>query len=287
MRPAFRNFVFVICLLSIISFSCKKEQKDPLEYDTQTTQDNALAEGVFSDVNNIVNQAMISGTAGLITYRTIEDNTSILSGCATVTVTPNGAGGTISVDFGSANCYCRDFKYRRGIINFTYTGAYTDSGTVITTTFDNYYVGKDSTYMFKVNGTKTVQCLGMNADSAFVYSVNVNGSMVDANSRTMSWTSSRTRKWIAGYATTGINSWSDDVYTISGTSSGTNFEGNAFTAAITTPLVIDYSCRYIAKGVIELTPSGKPTRSIDYGNGTCDDDATITVNGISFQVKLR
>ena len=53
MRPQIRNFVLIICLLSAISFSCKKEQKETLEYDTQTSQDNALAEGTYNDVHNI------------------------------------------------------------------------------------------------------------------------------------------------------------------------------------------------------------------------------------------
>jgi hypothetical protein len=27
--------------------------------------------------------------------------------------------------------------------------------------------------------------------------------------------------------------------------------------------------------------------SIDFGNGTCDDDATVTINGVSKPIKLR
>lgn len=286
MRPSIRNFVLAISLLSAISFSCKKEQKETLEYDTQTSQDNALAEGTFNDVNNIVNQAMLNGNVGLTTYRSITNNNSPLSGCATVTVTPNGAGGSVVVDFGTTNCFCRDFKYRRGVVNFTYNGAYKDSGTVIITTFTDFYVGKDTLNMFKVNGTKTVTCHGQTA-SGYVYQVEVNGSLIDVSNRTMTWTSSRIRTWTSGYATGGINGWTDDVYAISGTASGTSFEGNSFTVSITSPLIVDFSCRWITQGRIELTPAGKPTRTLDYGTGTCDGLATVTVNGISFQITLR
>ena len=70
MRPEFRNFVIMISFLSILSFSCKKEsEQQALEFDTQTAQDNALAEGVYSDVNNIANQAIKNGSSGLTTYR--------------------------------------------------------------------------------------------------------------------------------------------------------------------------------------------------------------------------
>ena len=286
MRTEIKNFIVTLCFLAAISFSCKKEQKVVLEFDTQTTEDNALAEGTFADVSNIVSQAMVNGSGGLITYRTIEANNSPLSGCATVTVTPNGAGGSVVVDFGTSNCMCRDSKYRRGIIQFTYTGAYMDSGTVINTTFNNYYVGKDTTLMFKIAGTKTVTCHGL-TPSGYVYQVEVNGTLTDATNRTMSWTSSRIRTWVSGYTTLGMGGWNDDQYTITGTASGTNFEGNSFTVNITSPIHIDYSCRWIAQGIMQLTPTGKATRTLDFGNGTCDNLATVTVNGQTFTITLR
>jgi hypothetical protein len=289
MRPAFRNFVIVISFLSLISFSCKKEQKEQLEFDTQSSQDNALAEGVFSDVNNIANQAIQNGALGLTTYRAkITDNSSLMSGCATVTLTPDtSGGGTVTVDFGPSNCLCLDGHYRRGIITFTFTGAYRDSGTVISTVFDNYYVGKNPTLMFKVTGTKTVTNLGHNSSGNLHFSINVTGHLIDADGRTMDWTSVRDREWIAGESTGGISQWGDDEYLITGSAQGINFEGNSFTVNITHALDIDFGCRWIKEGTFELTPSGKPMRTFDYGTGTCDSLATITVNGQSFPVVLR
>ena len=103
----------------------------------------------------------------------------------------------------------------------------------------------------------------------------------------MSWTSSRIRTWVSGYTTLGMGGWNDDQYTITGTASGTNFEGNSFTVNITSPIHIDYSCRWIAQGIMELTPTGKATRTLDFGNGTCDNLATVTVNGQTFTITLR
>lgn len=287
MRPEIRNFILVITFLSIISFACKKEKEQTvLEFDTQTAQDNALAEGTFNDVNNIANQAIKNGSAGLSTYRFQDPASSYLSTCATVTITPDssGVGGVASVDFGSSNCLCLDNHYRRGIINFTYSGPYNDSGTVITTAFDNYFVGKDTTYMFNVTGTKTVTNLGMNSSGHTHFSIAVNGHLIDATNRTMDWVSSRDREWISGESTL---IWSDDEYLISGNAQGTNFEGNSYTMNITHPLDIDFSCYWIKEGTFDLTPTGKSTRTLDYGSGTCDNQATITVNGRSFPITLR
>ncbi len=287
MRPGFRNFVLVIGFLSLISFSCKKEkEQEVLEFDTQTGQDNALAEGVFSDVNNIANQAIKNGSSGLTTYRIQDAASTYLSGCATVTIAPDstGTGGVATVDFGSTDCLCLDGHYRRGIINFTYTGPYSDSGTVITTSFDDYFVGKDTTRMFEVTGSKTVTNLGPNTAGNTHFSIAVVGHIIDSQGRTMDWTSSRAREWISGETT--LN-WQDDRYLITGNANGTNFEGNSYTVLITHALDIDFSCFWIKEGTFDLTPTGKATRTFDYGSGICDNQASITVNGQTFAVTLR
>ncbi len=268
--------------------ACKKEKTTELEFDTQTSRDNSLAESTFNDVNNIANQAIENGQSGLLTYRNQEDN-SLLSTCATVTVTPDssGHGGSLDVDFGQSSCYCRDYRYRRGIIHVVYTGGYRDSGTVITTTFNNYYVGRDSSNMFKVTGTKTVTNRGHNNDQHLWFTVNVSGQLENRNGQILSWSSQRQREWIAGESTSGINGWLDDQYYITGSASGTNFEGNTFSVNITKKLWIALDCGYVKEGIFELTPGGKPTRTLDYGNGVCDDSATVTVNGSSFGIRLQ
>lgn len=283
-------FIIVILLNGIIVFhACKKDTviDDPKEFDTQTSQDNSLAEGIFNDVNNIVGEALENGSNGLSTYKLGATHNTLLSTCATVTVNPDssGNGGTIVVDFDTTNCLCSDYRFRRGKINIAYSGHYRDSGTVITTTFDNYYVGRFITQMYKVTGTKSVTNNGTNTSGNLNYSIVVNGHLLNPNGAPMDWTSSRNREWIAGEST--ALDWTDDIYLIRGSASGTNFEGNSFTANIVSPLQIELSCFQITKGIFELTPSGKPTRSLDYGNGACDDDAVVTVNGTSFAIKLR
>ena len=277
-------FLIVLILNGIILINaCKKEKTEELEFDTQTAEDNSLAEGTFNDVISIANQAL-EDTA-LTTYRLGNPDNSILNTCATVTNTPDGnGGGTIIVNFGTTNCECVDLRFRRGIINIHYTGAYRDSGTEITTSFDDYFVGKDISHMYQVTGSKTVTNNGLNTSGNPNFSVNVSGHLINSGNVQMDWTSARNREWISGSSTPFI--WTDDEYVIIGNSSGTNFEGNSFIANITNGLHIE-NCRWITQGTFELTPSGKPVRIFDYGNGVCDDDAVLTVNGRSFQITLR
>jgi hypothetical protein len=37
---------------------------------------------------------------------------------------------------------------------------------------------------------------------------------------------------------------------------------------------------------VEITPQNKPTRTINYGNGSCDGTFSVTVNGNTFSVTL-
>lgn len=288
MQSFFKKALFLAAILSLFVIGCKKDKTEEPEFDTQTSQDNALAEGTFNDIGNMALQAIDNGNS-LSTYRGSAPEGSFLSNCATVTLTPDtaGSGGTVLIDFGSSNCLCSDLRYRRGSVTIHFTGAYRDSGTVITHTFDNYFVGKNTTNMFKVTGSKTVTNMGRNTSGNLVFKIEVDGHLTNSANATMNWLSTRYREWIAGESTTGLTGWTDDVYRITGSASGVNFEGTSYTANISSALEIALDCRYIRRGVFELTPSGKPTRKLDFGNGDCDSLATITVNGTTFDVVLR
>ena len=256
---------------------------DQTDYDIQTSLDNSLAEGIFNDVSNMAGQAIENDS--LTSYRLENPQNTLLSTCATITNTPNGSGGgDIIINFGSSNCLCLDDRYRRGIININFTGAYSDSGTVITINFESYFVGKDSTQMFEVAGSKSVINNGYNIAGNLNFSISVNGQLINANGISMDWSSVRNRELIFG-ANTPLN-WIDDEYVITGSASGTNFEGNSFTVNITNGLHIRF-CPFITQGTFELIATGKLTRIFDYGNGVCDNNAKVTIGGRTFQIILR
>ncbi|MCX6291119.1 MAG: hypothetical protein NT126_05085 [Bacteroidetes bacterium] len=49
----------------LILNGCKKDKTaETIDSDTQTAQDNSLAEGTFNDVNNIASQAVDNGSYG-------------------------------------------------------------------------------------------------------------------------------------------------------------------------------------------------------------------------------
>jgi len=273
------KYLMVAATVGMFFTSCRKD-KDPKDSDTSAASDNALAEGTYNDVNNIADQASTGTMTSYLTPIETENKSSLLSTCATITndtlVTPH----ILTIDFGASNCMCNDGRYRRGIINVSYSGHYRDSASTHTITFTNYYVNDN-----QILGTKTVTNNGHNAAGNLTYSVVVNGQIIKAGGGgTINWTSNRTREWILGESTP---TWSDDVYLITGSANGTNASGNSYTMTITSALRREIGCHHFVSGTLTITPSGKPTRYVDFGAGACDNQATVTINGNVYNITLN
>ncbi len=262
---------------AVFTFSaCNRMKKEDSE-DTGYASDHATLEKTFSDAQSIADEAGESGT--LSTYRTT-GGPIMLSQCATVTNDTLSLPHVLTIDFGASNCECKDGVYRRGKIIISYSGRYREMGHTHTITFSNYFVNDN-----QVTGTKTVSYTSNDAAGNPKYDIAVNGQVVLANSAgTISWTSTRTRTWLAGYDT---KNWSDDVYEISGSGSVTRANGKKFGIQITTPLHVALACRWIESGVVEITPESAVVRTLDYGNGTCDAQASFTVNGKTYSITLK
>jgi hypothetical protein len=94
----------------------------------------------------------------------------------------------------------------------------------------------------------------------------------------------RSMTWTAGYNTPADPN--DDVFTFTGTASGTDRNGINFTVNVITPIEKRGDCRYITKGIFEVVPEGKNTRTVDFGNGTCDNKATLKIKNSTFTFTL-
>ena len=269
------------CFITFSFIACKKDSK--ADTDTAPAQDNSLAESNYNDVNTMVDASVNLGTS--FTFRTatnqdvarIED---VLGNCGSVTIDTVSTNRTVVINFGTTNCLGADNRYRRGKILATWTGKYRDAGTVITITFDNYFVNDN-----QILGTHKTTNMGLNAANHLVYKIEVTGSIVKAsNGGTITWVSTRYREWVDG-ASTPLNIL-DDTYSITGSASGTNASGDSYTITITQALVLKMSCYWFESGKVEVTPAGKLTRSLDYGSTGCDNKATVTIAGTAYNIVL-
>ncbi|MFL5753556.1 MAG: hypothetical protein ACJ76F_09125 [Bacteroidia bacterium] len=296
------KILLVIASLSIASAlmvsSCKKKEKE-IDSDTSAASDNNYAETIANDIANIGDQAGNSNNASgnsLSTYKTINDNNAFMLTCVQ-SITRDTVNKIIVVDFGTTASTCQDGRTRSGQLKFTYTGGvhYRDSGVVITVTPINYTVDGNA-----VSGTKTITNLGRIGGN-FKWNITANISIVKAGGGgTISWSCNRTKELLnTSVVYTGAGnpiSWLQAKIGITGTANGTTAAGNNYTASTTSQLVRDFTCvpanspphrhPFIAGG-IDFSPDNKPTRHIDFGNSTCDDDATVTINGNTFNIKLH
>ncbi len=270
--------VSTVLTAAIFTFTGCKKDKETSADDFQTTaEDIGQAESVTSDIDNVSSQVSKVGSFSNQSSQNPSLDQFNFNSCATVT--HDSINHVITYDFGTG-CTGHDGKTRSGIIIVNYTGSgYFNAGSSWTVTFNNFYVNNRH-----VEGTRTVTNNGLNAAGNMTWSINAQNMLITRPDGTWrSWNSQRTREMVSGY---GDSTWTNDVYLINGTSTGTNSQGETVTC-IHTNVRRDLACHFITSGTIEITPSGRPARTIDFGNGNCDDLATVTKNGISKTIHLR
>lgn len=284
------NFIMLFILtISMVTLSCRKDEKeDEVNNETTTAQDNAISQNMFDDVKKVVEETAND-----------EGNTSkagyFFGTCAAVTIVPAWIDSTtwpktMTIDFGTTNCTGNDGINRRGKLIVTLTDRYRNAGSVLTVQPQNYFVNDH-----QVEGTKTLTNNGRNASNNLTFSVQVtNGKITFPTGGYTTWNSTRTNEWIAGDTTSwfthGLSGLCDDVYLITGSANGINRLGLAYTVNITSPLRKEICCRWIVSGMLDIIPSGLPTRSVNYdpGNtGNCDAIASVTIAGNTFTIIIN
>jgi hypothetical protein len=186
---------------------------------------------------------------------------------------------TITIDYGSG---CTGFysNTRSGRIVIVVTGPRKTTGSLRTITFDNYHFNG-----IKVEGTKTIETMGYNGNQDMVFHVKlVGGKLTLPNDSVIERSFDHQREWIAGFNTRNI--WDDEVL-ITGTASGVNINGIAYTNNITTALHWTRACKFIVSGIIDIEREGKESVVLDFGSGSCDAVATVTKGGETREITLR
>jgi hypothetical protein len=144
---------------------------------------------------------------------------------------------------------------------------------------------------YAVEGTVTATNAGISDRGYPSYEMEVsNGGLTYPSGDATAWNGTTLYELAEGantnFDTDGLAGITDDVYHIGGTISGTNRNGSAYTANVTEYLIRDMSCKWITQGRMELTPGNGATRTIDFGEGNCDPQATFSLGNLSFNFML-
>ncbi|MFM6954230.1 MAG: hypothetical protein ACKOWL_04525 [Sphingobacteriaceae bacterium] len=167
-------------------------------------------------------------------------------------------------------------KKRQDIAVFS--GRFKQAGTTINITFDNFYINGD-----KIEGTKSIVNNGPNAAGNYTFTLTINHTRIHAAGGTSTLTTVKTITWIENSNT----SPTDDVFSIRGSLSATDSRGRTYSYTTTEPLIKKVACVYISSGRLLINITGRPQLTLDFGNGDCDNKATISANGKTKEITLR
>ncbi|GAB4347034.1 MAG: hypothetical protein OHK0038_27090 [Flammeovirgaceae bacterium] len=195
--------------------------------------------------------------------------------CATVTLDTTNR--MLTVDFGTTGCVCKDGKTRKGKIIRTWS-ADKKSETI---TYDNYFVDGN-----KIEGTRTRTLLSGSLETGRKFEVTLVGGKVTFTDGTFTTLDGN---WVRQY-----DKLAEAKSTETGTCNGIGKNGVKFTSTVEKPLVRKMSCfetkiPFIVEGIRKVTLEKEgvtKNASIDYGNGSCDNKATVTVDGVTKEIEL-
>lgn len=273
-----RSNYFVSLAVLLLAFGCLTGcKKDKETAPAPTEQDFAAAKSTYDVINEVqsLNSLALAASSksgnspGGRIAAPLEDI------CGTFTIEQDESNGAIiiSVDYGTKGVECNG-EIRKGKLVFTYLFSTTDETTAsITAQFIGYEAdGKklDGDYALNMSYDQKAQLI--NYTCSFKNAV-----LTYADKTTVNWNSNYTLKLDI----------SKSSLAISGGLSGKDKHGKTFSADITSPLIMD-GCKYgVTKGIYLFKAEGYQDAALDFGNGDCDNVATLNINGHTEQITLE
>lgn len=283
------SFFFTLLLLS----SCQKEQSQDGSDEQQEEEASRVSSesdgeseivfnGIFDDAIGVNEEVGIGGTGVFGRVHACPDVTVVrLNPPAIFPV-------KVILDFGANGCVGNDGHFRKGKVITTYTARLLVPGAIATTTFDGFYF--DS---LKVEGIHKITNISPALNTQppvrkFTVEI-IDGKLTRPSGNFVEWSSQKTITQLEGILT---NIALDDIFKVEGSARGKVKRGRLLVlweSNITEPLVKRFNCRWIVKGRVRTVRANSNSRwiaELDFGTGTCDNQAVITINGIRHQITL-
>lgn len=281
MIPYFSRRIVLAALGAALSLSgCGRPDRElptpAASAEQQTAATGSLAQGAYDDALRLAGEAQRSAQASATAV-------PATSSCAWLAL--DRAAGVITLDFGTAGCTGPDGRVRKGTITVTYQGGYLTPGSQTVVTFGSYSVDNNA-----VGGTVTLSGVSRNAAGKLQYVTIVGGGSLALadGSGTLLADLTRSTEWATGE---GTGTAQDDVFAIITAGTLTWRNGVAYAVSTPSPLLVQSTCLsqgivYPASGALSFKAAAKPAFGLDYGSGTCDKAATLTVGPTSRVITL-
>ena len=263
--------IVALALFGLVLTSCNESdtiQEDLIteEIDLKAAETEAVIDKVSDESSAIIEEAYLMEEFP-ITKSNVTDR--YLPDCVTITVVIVQNMKTVTLDFGEG-CELRNGNFVSGKIIMTYERDPEAASKMITYSFDEFYFNRKnvegggsilrerSNENSNPQSTKTFDVTVTWPDGLFASKVGV-----------------KVREMIEGQST---SAWGDNVFLITGNWTFTRRNGNVLSAKIIKELRRELACKFLVSGTIELSKN-LDTAILDYGEGECDDLATVSING--------
>ena len=266
---------------SIIFTACQSEndnlitQESIEQFSAVAVQTETEVDNITDDISSIVDQTFDEEESENKLGNNHTDR--FLPDCAIITRVITDTTKDITIDFGES-CELNNGNIVSGKILIHYLIDKTALTRTVTVSFDNFFNnGK------KIEGGYSVfkERQNTNGNPQSTHTINISITWPDGSVASKNGT--KIHELIEGKDT---RAWGDNVYLITGNWNFTRKDGTIHVVTITTALRKELSCRFIVSGVISFQQNDRAA-ILDFGDGECDDLATLTRNGVTETIHLR
>ena len=202
--------------------------------------------------------------------------TSLFPDCVTITITSENGFTFITLDFG-LGCELNNGNIVSGKIHISY-GPIQNGTRTINYSFEDFIFNNK-----EIEGGGTIFREHSNAigNPQSTFHKNIVVTFPEGLVATVDGT--RVREWVEGV---GSGTWMDNVYLVTGNWTIEFSTGHSRSALVTEALRREATCHYFVSGLLEITRN-ETTGVLNYGDGTCDNIAILTVNGKEYIIILQ
>jgi hypothetical protein len=266
---------FSLFIVAAVVLSCKEDDESITEQEeVQIANESSSSESVADEELQAIEEEMALNPDG-----------GRIAGTGCAIVTWNQSAKTVTLDFGDG-CVGIYGRERSGKIIVTYGGEFGDQLANRVITFEEYFVNNR-----QVTGSIELRDFNTNEDGDLTATrkrIDLAIHFPDGNKFTSN--GSTTITWTEGG---GDDDLSNDVLSITGSYTGVSTRGRTVTHTILEPVIVSYACyadggfaRVDGKTELRITGARDRVRTVDFGDGTCDETITIIINGREYTLTI-
>ena len=275
--------LFIVGAILLSFSSCKDDENVTASSAslTATASNEAQASTINDQVLNEVDTYVSANAQFVNSMNAVSTTTTPLITIENTGTTATSVLKRITIDFGTTGFTGKHGSILKGkvIVNLELRLLSLGVGSSRTITYENFTINGIS-----VTGSNKITFGGWTTTAQHPFwAITGENTIILADGKTITWKADRRLEFTGGLT----NLWGES-YVLTGSASGINAEGKAYTMTIDTnnPLIGSTLYPYITKGSVSVT-IGQSTGVIDYGDGTQDNKATLTYSGVAYDFTIN